>query len=142
MNSEEAKKAFNRGNLIIGIAFILFLLIFFIVLAFQRSSYVASFPVYGVQRVLMHEIDFYTFLIREPNSTKLKSLSLSYHDDKSFVLISDVAPDKDMWLNLKCRVDPTDKCFEIEIHLHSAKDINGAGWNHGKFGKGQTDVVE
>lgn len=30
----------------------------------------------------------------------------------------------------------------IRIHIRSIDDINGAGWNHGKFGKGTTSRVQ
>jgi hypothetical protein len=32
--------------------------------------------------------------------------------------------------------------YHLTIHLHSPAEINGAGWNHGKFGSGTTTVVE
>jgi hypothetical protein len=30
----------------------------------------------------------------------------------------------------------------FDIHVHSIKDINTAGWNHGKFGSGQTHQID
>lgn len=29
----------------------------------------------------------------------------------------------------------------LYIHIHSVRDINGGGWNHGKFGHGKTTVI-
>ena len=32
--------------------------------------------------------------------------------------------------------------LDVNIHIHSLEDLNGAGWNHGKFGKGNTVPIE
>jgi len=30
----------------------------------------------------------------------------------------------------------------LEIHVWSEADIEGGGWDHGKFGRGQTSVIK
>lgn len=73
--------------------------------------------------------------------------------DKSFwsdmgratpLIITDVPEGQNMWYEAHF----SDNAFNgkgysnVRIHIHSIKDINGAGWNHGKFGSGQTQLLE
>jgi hypothetical protein len=30
----------------------------------------------------------------------------------------------------------------LDIHIHNLDEIQGGGWNHGKFGRGKTQVIE
>lgn len=119
---------------------------------FESHSYVADIPIYNVQRVLMHEEGNYDFLIFGQDSVSLQEIQIN----GSKTLYADVPPDKNIWLDLHYKVySPAEEkqlkanpklgfshCLGVEIHLHSAKDINGAGWDHGKSGKGQTNVIE
>ena len=29
----------------------------------------------------------------------------------------------------------------LDIHIHNIQEINGAGWDHGKFGTGRTNII-
>ena len=58
-------------------------------------------------------------------------------------IITDVSADKKMWVLTRGYYAGRDPVYEyVEIHIHAAKDVNGGGWNHGKFGSGQTNVIE
>lgn len=99
-----------------------------------------------VARILMHEPDRYTFLYRVPDSKELESMTIDHIINLS--IIEDVPTNNEMWVNIKRhsggggRTRDEVTIDSVEIHIHGANDINGAGWNHGKFGRGQTTVVE
>jgi len=123
----------------------------------QPEKFIVSKPIYNVQRILMHKTDYYTILVKEPNSNKLYPIYLSngfYDDFERIALYTDVPADKEMWLNFKYSVSnlrDTAKLnihsnFEtVEIHMHSGKDINGGSWTEsdGKTStSGETIPVE
>ncbi len=98
----------------------------------------------GVSRVLMHEPSRYTFLMEKPDGTVAQysfgqgcygNIPETFHD---------VPVGQPMWIEYRTGNPDTDQAFDqlLSIHVHSVTDINGAGWNHGKFGRGQTTVVE
>jgi len=60
-------------------------------------------------------------------------------------LIPDVPEGRPMWIVERRSKSPNGGIHYFggtEIHIHSVKDIYGGGWNHGKHGSGQTNVVE
>lgn len=93
----------------------------------------------GVERVMMHESDRWSFFAEgcdRPIEVRLYSL-------KDLHIKRDVAPNEKCWIE----VGPPwvhNECLRLSlvIHLHSFKEINGAGWDHGKFGRGETTVLE
>lgn len=98
-----------------------------------------------VTRVLMHETNYYTLEYQVPMSTQILEKSFYFSSATSEERIkrfADVPPGGKMWAVAKgCRSDydsAQDRCQSLEIHLHSGQDINGAGWDHGKFGHGET----
>ena len=97
----------------------------------------------NVVRVYMHEPNWYTFDTQEPESPVVKSITLRTHFDK-LVRLTDVPLEKPMWVKYATRENGCNGYMvqAVEIHLHSVRDINGAGWNHSKSGHGQTTVVE
>jgi len=91
----------------------------------------------NVKRVFMHEEKHYSFLYASPNNpNELQGFTL--REVIRVKIITDVSPEEDIWL----KYTEFGSSYDLELHLHSAEDINGAGWNHGKFGSGQTVVVE
>lgn len=98
----------------------------------------------NVERVFMHKIGEYSFLLSE--GTTLKTFYFPRHDcyPIHYIIKADVPPDKPMYLKWK-----GDKYYfnrdiyytEVEIHVHSAKSIEGGAWNKGKFGNGRTVVI-
>jgi len=102
----------------------------------------------GVDRVLMHESNHYTFFVSRPDNT-VGILDLRTFSGRVTV-VEDMPADQPVRVEYTCRCKEVPPNFvrwraeptEIYIRLHSVKEINGAGWNHGKFGSGQTTVVE
>ncbi|MEK9151799.1 MAG: hypothetical protein AAB692_00360 [Patescibacteria group bacterium] len=106
----------------------------------------------NIVRVFMHGPNSYSFLIHFSDSADghpiFDTVSFQHFSPghllffDSIVIVADVAPEDDMWAQSTfARV--TSSChYTAEIHVHAPADINGGGWNHGKFGSGQTTVVE
>lgn len=97
----------------------------------------------GVTRVMMHEPWRYTFLMEDSGRITQRTIGQNPCGNVP-VLFQDVPTGHPMWVEYRTvRSGKTDVCDElITIHIHSVADINGAGWNHGKYGSGQTTVVE
>ena len=94
----------------------------------------------NIVRVLMHETNNFTLI--QQNGIELKELQ--FRRCKSVQMLQDVPLGDPMWASYKLTYK-NDRAYgelELTLHLHSAEDINGAGWNHGKFGRGQTVVVK
>lgn len=96
----------------------------------------------NIVKVMMHEPERYSVLVQDTD----KSLkTLTYRGCK---LIADVPKNESMWLEIemnKAKEEVTDEGYHYKwakIHIHSADQLNGAGWDHGKHGRGQTEVVE
>lgn len=99
----------------------------------------------NVSRVMMHERGRYTLMVEEPDGRiSLRSFGGSPCFYPETVLFHDVPEGDPMWATYRTVSRSCENpCEELtELHVHSAEDINGAGWNHGKFGSGQTTVVE
>lgn len=103
-----------------------------------------------VVRVLMHDPNDYTLMVQDPGSTHVRQRRFyaATEYNKSFCrgaglmeIYTDVLPEEDVWAVYKHIEGSTQGCL-TELHLHSPQEIQGGGWNHGKFGSGQTNVLE
>lgn len=106
----------------------------------------------NVARVLMHEPGYYSILVKEKNNN-LVCRSFGQYGRVSVKIIADVQSDQPMWAQVFPNLIERDSTFYplcnysekydpyVEIHIHSGKDIDGAGWDHGKFGRGKTNVI-
>lgn len=96
----------------------------------------------NVIRVFMHEPDTYTLMVPDGESAELNSVYLRNY---AIRIIADVPEGNNMWAKAK-KYNPggflslADKT--AEIHIHSPQDINPGAWNHGKYGRGQTTIIE
>lgn len=111
----------------------------------------------GITRVFMHEPGHFTFLVENTDSKKIGQLRVqTYRDDT--IIREDLEDGQSIRVEYSCgkyqkefyqckSIPPnfsnwTVHARKLTIHLHSVKEIDGAGWNHGKFGRGQTIVVQ
>ncbi len=108
-----------------------------------------------IVRLFMHEVGQFSVSLKETDITpkrlsyilsNLPSTRSSPHHCAFFAdtwyirILADAKSGEGMWIEtfsagIDCK-------FQAEIHVHSAEDINGAGWDHGKHGSGMTTVVE
>jgi len=89
-------------------------------------------------RIFFHERDFYSvFSVQEDKTVTAKFF---YRNEYGKVnLICDVEKGDRMWFE-ECKNGRWS--LDANIHIHSLYDLNGAGWNHGKFGSGTTVPIE
>ncbi len=103
-----------------------------------------------VVRVFWHERGRYSFHIQKDSSSEIEVYPA---DSGTIKIIADVPTDQKMWMYVRGYSDGGwsctgyngehhGRCYGVfEIHVHSEQDIEGGGWNHGKFGSGNTVVI-
>ncbi len=100
----------------------------------------------NVKRILMHEEEYYTIFFKDTtdNSSQLLYMPISCSESRFFV---DVPQGGESWVKFIVYYYPDISEYKplvsyCEFHIKRAQEINGAGWDHGKFGSGQTTVIE
>lgn len=120
-----------------------------------------TITVSGITRVFMHEPGRYSFLVEHNQHGKVGHLHTltTCSEYANIQILKDLPnPEDPIWIEILCgcspvyrtckQIPPNFSFWEISqfgkltIHLHSTKQVNGSGWNHGKFGSGTTVVVE
>jgi hypothetical protein len=107
----------------------------------------------NIVRVFMHEPKNFSVLRMKEDKCLLVD---TFH--QNVIIVCDVPEGESMWYEINNPVwydieNPEQKtpppnggylfrCNWVRIHIHSALDINGGGWDHGKHGRGQTQVIE
>jgi len=96
----------------------------------------------NIVRVFMHEPGAYNFLVSR-NGILVPTENYR-HSPQRVIIMPDVSREQFMWARVYYKEEEGYGFPQayLEIHVHSEKDIEGGGWNHGKFGRGQTVVVE
>jgi len=98
-------------------------------------------------KVFMHQPNEYSCMYFDPSTSELKTVSFrNWYKDETLKIVADVPPDNPMYYEATYkttdRIIDTHKEVYAAIHIHGAEDIQGGGWDHGKFGRGQTIIVE
>lgn len=104
----------------------------------------------NVERVLTDMQGCYELLTVDPQSKEVGELQFCGFINQRFTtirLLADVLPEQSMWANHRFKEqDANGYCsYELDIHIHSAKDINGGGWQRTvdkHTQKGAVEVVE
>ena len=99
-----------------------------------------------IERIFMHEPGSFTLFVASPPGSKVLSelyISSRYSGTTPLYVV-DVPADQLMWLTYTENRSwwDGDQISNIVIHLHGVDEVSGGGWNHGKFGHGQTEVVQ
>ena len=94
-----------------------------------------------VERVFMNSTNSYTLYVRAAGGG-IDTVAL--HMNGPPLIVDDVPAGRPMWAlyhagDSSCVAGADDR---YEIHVHSVRDVDGGGWNHGKGGNGQIEVVE
>lgn len=90
-----------------------------------------------VKGVFYHEQSRYTLFVEEGG----KYLVPITFDRVRAKIVADVAEDHEMWAHVRTKRGDGYTDSDLVIHVHSIRDINGAGWSHGKFGRGTTTKI-
>lgn len=134
-----------------------FLTIFLIGCSTNTTKKVEPTSVSGITRVFMHEPGYFTFLVENTDSKKVGQLRIKTNID-NVIIMKDLDEGQSIQIEYSCgkfqnemyqckSIPPNFSnwnvyALKLTIHLHSVKELDGAGWNHGKFGSGQTVVVQ
>jgi hypothetical protein len=115
----------------------------------------------GVVRVFMHQPGHYTFFVKQADN-KIGQLSVGYVSPQRVTIIEGLSEKETMRVEIvcgqwgpnwnrsrTCRSIPQPFAYwyisqasRLTIHLHSVRQVDGAGWDHGKNGRGTTTVIE
>lgn len=120
-----------------------FLLIVLLVGCFNKKPNSPDEEIRDVVRVFMHEPNHFSVLVRANGAKEGTFIDLHWISSTQYFF--DVPAGQPMWVEKKDITQyPNGSATigRIALHLHSPQDINGAGWDHGKFGRGSTQVVE
>jgi len=117
----------------------------------------------NVVRIFMHEPDDFSVMTKDATTGIMIIRRVGEIIDEppynrtgrdTYEFVTDVPADKEMyvvvtiWFRWKTSRFSNERYrdgrdhFEATFHVHSEKDVEGGGWNHGKYGRGQTAVVE
>jgi len=94
----------------------------------------------GVVRVFMHDESNYTVMTEDPLSHKLQT-----EDYWRPTIIADAPSDRPMWVDQQANPEMPCRVGRAVIHVHSAKEVNGAGWErhmNKSVQRGTTEVIE
>ena len=114
----------------------------------QDTPSIAIEPVrINLERVLYNECHHYSILWKDENDLGHDlNITLGEKGRYADVIIKyDVPEGQPIWALVNRGKTPRGKIYYTgggEIHVRSGQNIGGGGWNHGKFGHGQTTVVE
>lgn len=119
--------------------------LFFAIFACSKEPQKKLERIDNIERVFMHEPSKYTFWIRNDASGEIKIKTVDVGSGGNVKIFDDVPAGQKMWITILMVDEPYDGMDFIptlEIHLHDLKDVQGAGWDHGKLGNGTTEVIE
>lgn len=116
------------------------LAIFSLLIACGAQSPPKDEKIENVVRIFMYDQYHWSLMVQLPSSNESKLLGLIYVKEVRF--IADVPSERMMWVLIKKNKASFTLADQAFFHVHSPADINGARWNHGKGGHGETVVVE
>jgi hypothetical protein len=92
----------------------------------------------NVVRVFMHDANHYSVIYR--NGDQLATKDFRFSPDTK--ILTDAPKDGPMWAEYTAVNENTSSArYNLTLHLHDPAELNGAGWDHGKSGKGTTVIV-
>lgn len=94
-------------------------------------------------RLYKHEVGHYSVDIKTPDGKIISRDLCNPLCPQKMDIFDDVGDGKQMWMRIVLgeNVIASSQIHYVEIHIRSVADIQGAGWNRGKFGRGITHVV-
>jgi len=100
----------------------------------------------NIERIFMHEPGRYSIFVRTPRTNQCHFEKIAGYGggDVQVFLYTDVKHGNPMWITIKGENFPNGQKYyhTLEFHVRDMESIQGGGWDHGKFGKGTTSVVQ
>lgn len=93
-----------------------------------------------VARILMQNPHQFSLIVPNgrPNEYTVKEIEVT-----DAIFITDVPQDLDCWIEeIQLGSAPSTEKTLGNFHLHQIGEVEGGGWDHGKFGRGHTAVIE
>lgn len=114
-----------------------YIIIFLLLVSCCPSNFDDSIKTIYCEKIFMNQGNQYTGI------TNGKVFQISTWKDENVDILYDVPSSEKMYIRYQriCKAGTPQTKF-IEIHLHSPDDLGAGGWNHGKFGQGQMNVLE
>lgn len=91
-----------------------------------------------VKGVFYHEEGRYTLFVGKSDNRLVPFTFGDGNGRANVQIFADVPDGYEMWAHVRTTRGNGYDAHDLEIHIHSIRDIAGAGWNHGKFGRGTT----
>jgi len=97
----------------------------------------------NVRQFLMHDTyEFSIVFVDDKNKAHIKTLN-SCDLERKLSVYFDVLPDQKQYAKIEFSGQGrSETVISGEVHLYTYGRINGAGWDHGKHGSGQTIKLE
>ncbi len=97
----------------------------------------------NIEAILVHESERYSVLQKQGHVGHIIALDWQI---RSSTFVYDVPDEKQCWAEIittECGngVRSGEWIKNVVFHLHNTSEIQGAGWNHGKFGSGSTVIL-
>jgi len=128
-------------KIFLGLMFIMVIIFCIRACTFQKEIYLKG----KISSVYMHEPGNYSVISIDQDG-KLHNITFPWDCFVPITIYTDIPPTEDMWFETRYYENEwlgyvnTENSF-TNIHIKSVRNINGGGWNHGKFGHGQTHII-
>lgn len=94
----------------------------------------------NIGRIFMADPGSYILMYQDVNETIVKVVDLRNYKS---TLITDVPKDMQMWMEYDSYFGKLEQqLYNVKIHIHDVKDVNGAEWHHGKGSHDQLIPIE
>lgn len=91
--------------------------------------------------IAWHERNRFTLWLQNPGTTRTTRVYIDDFGDRVDVF-TDIPEGGKSWVRVVSNSNYPTQIWYAEIHIHSLKDLMGADWNHGKFGRGKTTFID
>lgn len=119
-----------------NLVFFLFIAIFTVGCGGSKKHPVDGTIYKPVNRIFYHEMNHVSLFCLDESSKEVK---VHKFDHTTVKFVADVPENQPCWASYHAQ----GRCNgTIIIHIHNSKQVEGGGWDHGKRGNGQTQVIE
>jgi len=118
------------------------LCLFLLLLVGCNDEKFTEVKVEGIARIFMHEPDQYSFLVSNEPSGPYRLVTFRNLRPGEIHFEADVPDTLPMWVTMsKVETSGVPYYTNIIIHIRSPRSVEGGGWNHGKRGRGNTNII-
>ena len=93
------------------------------------------------EAVYFHEHGVYSVMILTEEHQLTNIYFPRSSQNLKVIILADVKDEDSLWYETDYYSSNWGRFGNITIHVRSVDDLNGSGWNHGKFGRGKTQRI-